>query len=765
MSDSQSTSLAVSERIRKIIAFISEGLKEKDEAVRLSLLAAIAGESIFLLGPPGTAKSMVSRRLKCAFKGADGKLVSYFEYLMNQFSTPDELFGPVSLKKLEGDVYERITGGYLPDAVVAFLDEIWKASPAIQNTLLTIINEKKFHNGSHVIDPVPLKVLISASNELPAENQGLKALWDRFLLRLMVNPIEDEKTFLQLVCGKPVKSEVMPSEEMTELLLSEKELDEWKIAIQDISVPEEVQEVLAALRSKLRELHNEKPEKSLYYISDRRWTKIVNLLRTSAFLNGRTTVDLMDCSLISYCIWNSDDLIDEMKRLVDDSIVEDGHGFADSVDEIRKQIKSLDDFVTQNFFVDSDFEPQKFKMKDGTMAYKIVKPQEIYSYQNCRPYYISPNYKHRSYNRTGAYFDDKGNLIGDYDYYIEDSSFEINGDTITWTDGCRANNGYYGNRDATYSAKIVTKPTKRNKKSPELYGYYASGTAKVYTMTNGSKAYRILNPQEIYSYDTCKPYYISPNYTHQSYNRKGAYFDYQGDLIGDYYIKDGSFNANGDTITWIDGCRGSKYTVKVDMNLDKFIKGDKNKLNMLTNQANGQYNNALSRIHSELSAIKEYIFKKESQYKSNLFADLSFCDVIMTEAKRAKSDLELAEEELEKVKFRYENLQQRFKFSLKRTFLIEKQKCEVKFSVSGTDSSGIKSVSLAGDFNDWNVNKNPLKRNADGSFSCTLELQLYKRYEFKYFIDSEWVTPENADDYKWDGVSTEKNAIVDTSIK
>ena len=502
------------QRIKKLLAFIKEGLVEKDEAIRLALLSAIAGESIFLLGSPGTAKSLISRRIKCAFKASEGKEVSYFEYLMNQFSTPDELFGPVSLKKLEQDSYERITEGYLPNAEVAFLDEIWKASPAIQNTLLTIINEKKYHNGTSVLQ-VPLKVLLSASNELPAENQGLEALWDRFLLRLLVEPIQSEDSFLKLVCGQPVKSEVVPSEEMADLMISTVELEQWKNEIHAVSVPEDVQDVLASLRYKMRELDKKNPEKHIYYISDRRWTKIANLLRTSAFLNGRNHVDLMDCYLISYCIWNDDSVIEEVRKLVEESIKEDGHDFFREIENIRNRINgknadSFDAFVMNNFYEDTEEKPNLYKMKDGNFAYKIVSPQKINSYGECTPYYISPYGLNESYsysNKEGAYYDDKKNQIsygyGTY-YYIKSGSFKIKGDTIEWKDGYSSSSN-----SKPLSAKIEMIPSKKIL-APKLFGYNKK-IPVLYQMKDETQAYKIKEPKEIYSYTRIKPYYISPD--------------------------------------------------------------------------------------------------------------------------------------------------------------------------------------------------------------------------------------------------------------
>ena len=175
---------------------IKKGMYERGEVIDLSFLAMLSGESIFMLGLPGVAKSMIARRIKYTLK--DG---IEFEYLMNRFSSPEELYGPISLKKLDEDKYERVVDGYMPTADIVFLDEIWKASPSIQNTLLTIINEKIFRNGSSDIK-VPLKLLIAASNELPAEGEGLEALYDRFLIRYYVDPIKENENFNKLLTQK-----------------------------------------------------------------------------------------------------------------------------------------------------------------------------------------------------------------------------------------------------------------------------------------------------------------------------------------------------------------------------------------------------------------------------------------------------------------------------------------------------------------------------------------------------------------------------------
>lgn len=420
-------------------------------------MASVAGESIFFLGPPGTAKSLVSRRLKCAFEGEGESPLNYFEYLMNQFSTPDELFGPVSLKALEENKYERITECYLPDADVAFLDEIWKAGPAIQNTLLTIINEKKFHNGNQVKN-VPLKALVSASNELPAQDQGLEALWDRFLMRLIVNPIQSEDDFMNLVCGKKVKSELEPTESMKKNLISTSELSDWQNQIDEIEVPDDVKSVITSIRQEMA-LQNEdkkRDEKEKFYVSDRRWTKIVHVLKTSAFLNGRKAVNLMDCQLIEYCIWNTEKQIAESKEIVQKCVEQNGFEVDTAIDDINDEIKEFGEYVTEQFYVTEPDKPSKKKMQDGCIGYELKNPIDIYISAGW-----SNSAKSVHFVSSKNYYDNNGNKLNNNNDACSNVQFDKE-KCITWTDP-------YNNKK--YEEEVVMIPSAEFIKNPDLEKY------------------------------------------------------------------------------------------------------------------------------------------------------------------------------------------------------------------------------------------------------------------------------------------------------
>ena len=284
---------SVAERVRSLLDGAA-GIYEREDACRMALLALVSGEGVFLYGPPGTAKSMVAK-WAAGMLGADG----YFSCLLNQYTQPDELFGPVSVKLLEEGEYRRLTKGYMPEAKVAFLDEIWKAGPAILNTLLTITNEKTFRNGSEVLQ-VPLELLLSASNEFPEEESGLFALYDRFLFRMEVNPVREQESFSRLILGgnQEESPHVRP--------IPEVELAAWREGIKSVTISDEILGFLYELRLELEEME--------VYVSDRRWKKVAGAMRACAFLNGRSETNLSDLCLLPHCLWSR---LEEQEKIND----------------------------------------------------------------------------------------------------------------------------------------------------------------------------------------------------------------------------------------------------------------------------------------------------------------------------------------------------------------------------------------------------------------------------------------------------------------
>lgn len=298
--------MTVNERIQEIYSQISEGIYDKEIEIKLALLATLAGESILLLGPPGVAKSMVARQIKAAFKDARS-----FDYLMSRFSTPDEVFGPVSISHLkESDTYERNVDGYLPTADVVFLDEIWKAGPAIQNSLLTVINEKLFRNGDKEMR-LPLKLLIAASNELPAQGEGLEALWDRFLIRVVCRCIKDEQAFYDMLLDSAVPARRIAKP------ITQKEYETWRKAIEQVTITPDVLHTISIIREGLKGVVVPNSDvKRNVYVSDRRWKKIIRLVKASAFMQGRDAADVTDLYVIQHCLWNNPEEIGDIRQIV-----------------------------------------------------------------------------------------------------------------------------------------------------------------------------------------------------------------------------------------------------------------------------------------------------------------------------------------------------------------------------------------------------------------------------------------------------------------
>lgn len=528
------------DRIKALRDTLSEGLYEKEEAVRLALLTAIAGESIFFLGDPGCAKSMIARRIVQAFK-ADGKEgVKYFETLLNAYTTPDEVFGNVSLKGLNGElpeckdkeVYRRLTEGMLPEADIAFLDEIWKANSTILNSLLTIVNERKFHNGNEVKD-VPLKALFTASNELPAKGQGLEALYDRLILRLVVSFIDDESNFFEMV-DAPSSSEFELSDEEKKLQISNAELKEWKGKIDAITLSDEAKSVISAIRKELATRNeamseDDKQNGELFEVGDRRWKKIVHILKTSAFLNDRTEIDLMDCQLIEYCIWSTEKQQKLAREIVEKCIQQNGLDCDTAIHDIKGEIFSFNQKIDETFY-----EPEYETVKGQAITFTINN-ETCYKVEatDGTIYFVGKTYYYTS-------------VQGNNRRSIYNNSMKKNGSTISW-----------------------------------MYDYYNSMSGQI-----------LRNP------DTTKQ---TGNLTKNSlFNNKSAFTATQK-----------SFDE--------------------------------------------KYNDIKSKIAIEIKGVETFMSEQSAPYKTNLFADQHYCDVIMNAVTEAKRDLQNAQVDLDKKRSRYQD--------------------------------------------------------------------------------------------------------------
>lgn len=361
-------------RIQSLVEHISAGMFEREEVIAVALLSALCGQNCFLFGPPGTAKSLISRRIASAFAEP-----SYFEYLMNRFSTPEEVFGPVSIKALKQDQYLRKTEHYLPKAEFAFLDEIWKSSPAILNTLLTLMNERVFRNGER-LEQAPLKALIAASNETPQPDQGLEALYDRFIVRLLVSPILHNHHFDQLLNSAPSADKIeMPDG----LAVTSEEWQQWQNEIDQVAISNDCFTIIHLIRSQLEQQREELD----VYVSDRRWQRAARLMKASAFFHGRNSTNHSDALLLRHCLWTQEGNRDAVGLIVLEAVQSVGFEAGMQLSTLDQAKDRLDREINDELFYSQDvykterIEDREFFFLDAQFElvnYRDVKEVELY---------------------------------------------------------------------------------------------------------------------------------------------------------------------------------------------------------------------------------------------------------------------------------------------------------------------------------------------------------------------------------------------------
>ena len=255
---------------------------ERTDEIQILLTALVCQEPVLLVGDPGTAKSKLANAFAKALSG------SYFPYLITRYTTPDEIIGHYSLKQLkDNDIQQRKIANKLADCKVGFLDEVIKGNSALQNALLTIMEERMVDIGEGKRIPIPLQLLVGASNEYPVDG-NLEAFWDRWTFRRHVNSCEEEDSFIRLMLHIDTIGKVNARLDLSIL-------DQLRDDLKDVDLSDCV-DILLSLKSFLKD--------KKIKVSDRRWVKAFKAVKAQAVMNGRLVAQPKDVRILTEMLWD-----------------------------------------------------------------------------------------------------------------------------------------------------------------------------------------------------------------------------------------------------------------------------------------------------------------------------------------------------------------------------------------------------------------------------------------------------------------------------
>lgn len=316
-------------KMQQIYVEMNNLFVERDELVKIMQLAIATGTNLLMLGPPGTAKSAITYELCGRIENAN-----YFQWMLNKTSDPSEVFGPFSVKEMENDKFLRITTGKLPEAHIAFMDEVFKSNAPTLNALLTIMNEHIFYNDGKP-QPVPLISMFGASNE-PPEDETLDAMYDRFIFRMNVQYIHDaankKRMHSNYIDGR---AGILGLAAKTTISLAE--LQTLQQAAKSIKVPKDIINKFIRLINDL--------DRQAIHVSDRRQNECFKIMQGSAVLRGSNVVGLDDFKSLIYVLWEKEEHI----PIIESAILKMVNPYDDRFKELKdnfNQVKADIDGIT-----------------------------------------------------------------------------------------------------------------------------------------------------------------------------------------------------------------------------------------------------------------------------------------------------------------------------------------------------------------------------------------------------------------------------------